>query len=58
MSDEESVVFTRKASGLVRELNWWDVLLFTIAGPAASGMTYYTVKVPGLYPGGNMTLHF
>ena len=58
MSDEESVVFTRKASGLVRELNWWDVLLFTIAGPAASGMTYYTVKVPGLYPGGNMTLAF
>lgn len=56
--DEESVVFTRKASGLVRELNWWDVLLFTIAGPAASGMTYYTVKVPGLYPGGNMTLAF
>ncbi|MEF3244576.1 MAG: APC family permease [Caldisericaceae bacterium] len=56
--DEESVIFTRKASGLVRELNWWDVLLFTIAGPAASGMTYYTVKVPGLYPGGNMTLAF
>lgn len=56
--DEETVVFTRKASGLVRELSWWDVLLFTLAGPAASGMTYYTVKVPGLYPGGNMTLAF
>ena len=56
--DDEGVVFTRKASGLVRELNWWDVLLFTIAGPAASGMTYYTVKVPGLYPGGNMIVAF
>ncbi len=56
--NEEPTVFTRKASGLVRELSWWDVLLFTLAGPAASGMTYYTVKVPGLYPGGNMTLAF
>ncbi|MGC8721383.1 MAG: APC family permease [Caldisericaceae bacterium] len=56
--DDETVVFTRKASGLVRELGWWDVLLFTLAGPAASGMTYYTVKVPGLYPGGSMTFAF
>jgi amino acid transporter len=51
---EETVVFARKASGLVRELNWWDVLLITIAGPAASGMTYYSVKIPGVYPGANM----
>jgi basic amino acid/polyamine antiporter, APA family len=55
---EETVVFARKASGLVRELSWWDVLLITIAGPAASGMTYYTVKIPGLFPGGNTTLAF
>ncbi|MCR4433023.1 MAG: APC family permease [bacterium] len=55
---EETVVFARRASGLVRELSWWDVLLFTLAGPAASGMTYYTVKVPGLYPGGNIVLAF
>ena len=55
---EESVVFVRKASGLVRELSWWDVLLFTLAGPAASGMAYYTVKVPGTYPGGNIVLAF
>jgi len=55
---EETVVFARKASGLVREMNWWDVLLITIAGPAASGMTYYTVRIPGFYPGGNMTLAF
>ena len=55
---EETVVFARKASGLVREMNWWDVLLITIAGPAASGMTYYTVRIPGLYPGGNVVLGF
>ena len=55
---EETVVFARKASGLVRELGWFDVLLITIAGPAASGMTYYTVKIPGLYPGGNTVLAF
>jgi len=55
---EETVVFARKASGLVREMSWWDVLLLTIAGPAASGMTYYAVKVPGTDPGGNMVLAF
>lgn len=55
---EETIVFARKASGLVREMSWWDVLLLTIAGPAASGMTYYSVKVPGLEPGGNMVLAF
>ena len=55
---EETVVFARKASGLVREMSWFDVLLITIAGPAASGMTYYAVKQPGIYPGGNMVLSF
>ena len=55
---EETVVFARKASGLVREMSWWDVLLFTTAGPAAGGMTYYTVKMPGLYPGASMVLGF
>ncbi len=55
---EETVVFARKASGLVRELNWWDILLFTLAGPAASGMTYYSVKIPGTIPGGDVILAF
>lgn len=55
---EETIVFARKASGLVREMSWWDVLLFTIAGPAGGGMTYYTVKMPGLYPGANMVVAF
>lgn len=39
-------------------MSWWDVLLFTIAGPAAGGMTYYAVKMPGLYPGANMVWAF
>jgi APA family basic amino acid/polyamine antiporter len=55
---EETVVFARKASGLVREMSWLDVMLLVIAGPAASGMTYYAVKQPGIYPGGNMPLAF
>lgn len=55
---EETIVFARKASGLVQEMNWWDVLLFTIAGPAAGGMTYYAVKMPGIYPGANMVWAF
>ena len=55
---EETVVFARKASGLVREMSPLDVLLLVIAGPAASGMTYYAVKQPGIYPGGNMPLAF
>ncbi|HQG03973.1 MAG TPA: APC family permease [Thermoleophilia bacterium] len=55
---EETVVFARKASGLVREMSWFDVLLFTLAGPAGGGMTYYAVKMPGLYPGANMVWAF
>lgn len=55
---EETIVFARKASGLVREMGWWDVLLFTVAGPAAGGMSYYAVKMPGLFPGANMVWAF
>ncbi len=56
----EEVVFVRRASGLVRELSWIDVALWSIACPAASGMTFYAVKVLG-YPdtyGGNIALAF
>ncbi|ADV64857.1 APC family permease [Desulfurococcus mucosus] len=56
----EEVVFTRRASGLVRELSWIDIALWSIATPAASGMTYYAVKALG-YPdtyGGNIALAF
>jgi hypothetical protein len=37
-------VFVRRASGLVRELSWFDVTIWAIACPAASGMTYYAVR--------------
>ncbi len=57
---EEEVVFVRRASGLVRELEWWDVMIWSLAAPAASGMTYYAVKMlgdPTAY-GGNEVLAF
>jgi len=38
MGEEE--VFVRRASGLVRELEWYDVMIWAIACPAAAGMTY------------------
>ncbi|MGC8975587.1 MAG: APC family permease [Thermoprotei archaeon] len=53
-------VFVRRASGLVRELEWYDVMIWAIACPAASGMTYYAVKMLGdssAY-GGNEVLAF
>lgn len=56
----EEIVFVRRASGLVRELEWYDVMIWTIACPAASGMTYYAVKMlgdPSAY-GGNEVLAF
>ena len=56
----EEVVFARRASGLVRELSWIDIALWSIATPAASGMTYYAVKAIG-YPdtyGGSILLAF
>lgn len=55
---EETAVFARKASGLVREMSWWDVVLITLAGPAGAGMLYYTVKAPGMFPGGNAALAY
>jgi amino acid transporter len=53
-------IFVRRASGLVRELGWYDVMIWAIACPAASGMTYYAVKMlgdPSAY-GGNEVLAF
>ena len=57
---EKEEIFVRRASGLVRELSWFDVLIWSMAGPAASGMTYYAVKMlgdPTAY-GGNEVLAF
>jgi APA family basic amino acid/polyamine antiporter len=56
--EQKGVVFTRKASGLVRELSWVDVFIFVIAGPAASGITYFSVARAADYPGGSIPLGF
>ncbi|MEM0010913.1 MAG: APC family permease [Candidatus Bathyarchaeia archaeon] len=56
----EEIVFVRRASGLVRELSWYDVTIWALATPAASGMTYYAVKIlgnPSAY-GGSIALSF
>ncbi|WP_276813507.1 APC family permease [Desulfurococcus amylolyticus] len=56
----EEIVFTRRASGLVRELSWLDIAIWAIATPAGSGMTYYAVKIlgdPAAY-GGSLPLAF
>lgn len=41
--EQKGAIFTRRASGLVRELSWVDVFIFVIPGPAASGITYFSV---------------
>jgi len=53
---EERIVFTRKASGLIRELGALDVFLVLIAAPAASGMLYFAVTTAAEYPGVNISL--
>ncbi|MBN1423764.1 APC family permease [Candidatus Fermentibacteria bacterium] len=58
MSNEQGVIFTRRASGLVRELSWFDVFVFVVAGPAASGVTFYSVSTAANYPGASLTLAF
>ena len=40
-------LFVRRASGLVRELEWYDIMLWALATPATSGMTYYATKMLG-----------
>lgn len=56
--EQKGVIFTRRASGLVRELSWVDVFIFVIAGPAASGITYFSVARAADYPGGSIPLGF
>jgi len=54
----EEIVFTRRASGLVRELTWVDVFIFCIAGPAASGILFFSVSTASENPGGSIGLAF
>ncbi len=56
--NEKGVVFARESSGLRRELSWFDVFLFVVATPAASGITYYSVSTASEYPGASMPLGF
>lgn len=58
MADNKGVIFTRRASGLVRELSWFDVFIFVVAGPAASGVIYYSVSTAADFPGASLPLAF
>jgi APA family basic amino acid/polyamine antiporter len=58
MDDAKGIIFTRRASGLVRELSWFDVFVFVVAGPAASGVTFYSVSTAADYPGASLPLAF
>ncbi len=55
---QDGVIFTRRASGLVRELSWLDVFIFVVAGPAASGVMFYSVSTAADFPGANIALAF
>ncbi len=55
---DKGVIFTRRASGLVRELSWFDVFIFVVAGPAASGVTFYSVSTAADFPGASLPLAF
>ena len=55
---QDGVIFSRRASGLVRELSWFDVFIFVVAGPAASGVMFYSVSTAADFPGANLPLAF
>ena len=55
---KEGVIFTRRASGLVRELSWFDVFIFIVAGPAASGVLFFSVSTAADFPGASLPLAF
>ena len=58
MDNNKGVIFTRRASGLVRELSWLDVFIFVVAGPAASGIIFYSVSTAADFPGASLPLAF
>ena len=58
MNMEKGIIFTRRASGLVRELSWFDVFIFVVAGPAASGVIFYSVSTAADFPGASLPLAF
>ena len=58
MNMGKGIIFTRRASGLVRELSWFDVFIFVVAGPAASGVIFYSVSTAADFPGASLPLAF
>ncbi|MCX6238936.1 MAG: APC family permease [Bacteroidia bacterium] len=50
--------FIREKSGLVKELSWFDIMIMSIAAPAASGILYYSVNMQTKYPGGSVGVAF
>ena len=57
-TNEQSVIFTRNSSGLVKALSWWDVFIITISAPTASGILFYSVSTASTYPGASIPLSF
>lgn len=55
---DEPLIFTRKSSGLVKGLNWWDIFVIVISAPAGSGILYYSVSTKSAFPGGSVGLSF
>ena len=55
---QKGAFFVRQATGLVRELSTWDVIIWAIACPAASGMLYYQVTTATTYRGAMPWLSF
>lgn len=56
--NNSDLIFTRKTSGLVKGLNWFDVFILVISAPAGSGILYYSVSTASSYPGGNIGISF
>ena len=56
--ENNSLIFTRKTSGLVKGLSWFDILVLVISAPAGSGILYYSVSTASSYPGGNIGISF
>ena len=54
----DSLVFTRKTSGLVKGLSWKDIFILVVSTPAGSGILYYSVSTASSYPGGNVGVSF